>query len=85
MWPRQSDGRFLSYTGRNVLEIGFPAGVSAAQRAVTKNLLRTAYAENDEPVTVIKIWNINGPILVLGSELNNMCQVWKRSCGTVNS
>ena len=39
----------------------------------TRDLLRTAYAENDEPEAVIKIWNINGPILVLGSELDSMC------------
>jgi len=39
----------------------------------TKDLLRTAYAENDEPEAVIKIWNINGPILVLGSALDSMC------------
>ena len=39
----------------------------------TVDLLRTAYAENDEPEAVIKIWNINGPILVLGSELDSMC------------
>ena len=39
----------------------------------TIDLLRTAYAENDEPEAVIKIWNINGPILVLGSELDSMC------------
>ena len=39
----------------------------------TLDLLRTAYAQNDEPEAVIKIWNINGPILVLGSELDSMC------------
>ena len=39
----------------------------------TRDLLRTAYAKNDEPEAVIKIWNINGPILVLGSELDSMC------------
>ena len=39
----------------------------------TRDLLQTAYAENDEPEAVIKIWNINGPILVLGSELDSMC------------
>ena len=39
----------------------------------TRDLLRTAYAENDEPEAVIRIWNINGPILVLGSELDSMC------------
>ena len=39
----------------------------------TRDLLRTAYAENDEPEAVIKSWNINGPILVLGSELDSMC------------
>lgn len=39
----------------------------------TNDLLRTVYAQNDEPEAVIKIWNIHGPILVLGSELDSMC------------
>lgn len=38
-----------------------------------RELLEEAYEANDNPDAVIPVWNINGPILLLGSYQDSMC------------
>lgn len=39
----------------------------------TRELLLRAYAANDVPEAVIPTWNISGPVLLLGGEMDGMC------------
>ncbi len=77
-------GSAFSFHGRSLPYVRYIPDGKAWKKAFLKetlrhkepctiDLLRTAYEKNDEPEAVIKIWNIRGPILVLGSEMDSMC------------